>query len=222
MTTLVIAPHPDDEVLGCGGTLLCRNEEGITLGWLIVTTASEYPGWGKQQVSKRDRQIEQVRKRLEISKDHLYCLNLPTTSLDSIPMSQLVTAIGEVINEFRPDELLVPHHGDIHSDHRIVAEACRSCAKWYRNPTVKRMMAYETLSETHQSFDETEMFRPNVFVDISNTLDKKIELLGIYESEMGDHPFPRSSDSVKSLAKFRGSSCGVVAAEAFELVFQRP
>jgi len=221
MKTLIIAPHPDDELLGCGGSLLKWIEQGSTAGWLLITAISEELGWDKAKVQERDREIQQVRAGLSISPENLYSLEFPTTKLDQIPTAQLVGAISEVFKTFQPEEVYVPHANDIHSDHRIIFNAVAACCKWFRYPSVKRILAYETLSETDCNLNSDAVFKPNVFVDITGYLEKKIELLGIYQSEWGEFPFPRSETAVKALANVRGAQSGFMAAEAFQLLRER-
>ena len=221
MKIVVIAPHPDDELLGCGGTLLRRKHEGATLGWMIMTKISEDTGWSKNSVQERKNEIEQVRKGLGVQPEHLFQLGFPTTKLDTFPMGELIAKVSEVFQIFQPEEVFIPHQGDVHSDHRITFEAVSACTKWFRYPSVKRVLAYETLSETEFSLDPSKAFKPNVFVDISLNLEKKLELLNIYSSELGEFPFPRSETTVRALAQFRGSSSGFKSAEGFELLLER-
>ena len=218
---LVIAPHPDDELLGCGGTLLRRKNEGANLGWVIITKISENTGWSKESVRERENEIEQVRKRLGIHPEHLFQLGFPTTKLDTLPMGELIAKVSEVFQIFQPEEVFIPHQGDVHSDHRITFEAVSACTKWFRYPSVKRVLAYETLSETEFSLDSGKAFQPNVFMDISQYIEQKLELLRIYASELGEFPFPRSETAIQALAQFRGSSSGFENAEGFELLLER-
>ena len=218
MKTLVIAPHPDDELLGCGGTLLRRKSEGVTLGWVIITKISEDYGWSTENVRERKNEIEQVRKKLGIQLEHLFQLGFATTRLDTFPMKDLITKVSEVFQSFQPEEVLLPHQGDVHSDHRITFEAVSACTKWFRYPSVKRVLAYETLSETEFSLDPSQTFHPNVFVDISDYIEQKLELLRIYGSELREAPFPRSEKAVGALAQFRGCNSGFEYAEGFELL----
>jgi LmbE family N-acetylglucosaminyl deacetylase len=217
--TLVVAPHPDDELLGCGGTLLRRKSEGSELGWLIVTGISEEHGFSREQVEQRDAEIEQVRTGLGVNQ--LYNLRLPTTRLDTLPMVDLISSFSEVFKDFQPEEVLTPHKGDIHTDHQIVSKAVASCTKWFRHPSIKSVMAYETLSETEFGLEQNETFHPNVFIDIGSFLERKLELLKIYASELSDFPFPRSETNLKVLAQLRGASAGFKAAEAFQLLRER-
>ena len=218
MRSLVIAPHPDDELLGCGGTLLKRVAEEKIVGWILMTTITTEKGWSQEQVEKRNIEIERVRKGLGISADHLYKLDFPAAELDRVPESSLIGSLGSVFNDFRPEEVLLPHPGDIHSDHRITFEAAAACTKWFRYPSVRRILTYETLSETDFGLDQVAgNFRPNLFVDITDHLNQKLALISIYQSEIAEHPFPRSLDSVRAQALLRGAQRGVQAAEAFQL-----
>jgi LmbE family N-acetylglucosaminyl deacetylase len=219
MKTLVIAPHPDDELLGCGGTLLRRAAEGGTIGWLLMTAITEEAGWQPEKVAQRSREIKQVREGLGLHSEHFFPLAFPTAELDSIPMSTLVSRISDVFKQFQPEEVLLPYPGDVHSDHRITFEAACACTKWFRYPSVRRVLAYETPSETDFGIDPRDSgFKPNVFVDISQFIDRKLELMAIYESEMGEFPFPRSEKALRGLAQVRGSQAGFEAAEAFMLI----
>ena len=169
---IVIAPHPDDETLGVGGTLLRRKAEGATIAWVIVTAISIESGWSAEEVKKRDEEIKRVTELYDF--DEVYALNFQTTQLDTIPMSNIVKAISSVFKSFSPDEVFVPHPSDVHTDHRVVFNAVSACTKWFRYPFVKRVLAYETLSETDFGLGTDQAFRPNVFVDIENFFIKKL------------------------------------------------
>jgi len=219
MKILIVAPHPDDEVLGAGGTLLRYKSEGNSIAWLIVTGITEDFGWSPEKISERDGEIAKISKFFNF--DEVYNLRLPTTKLDTLPIGDIIQKISDVIKDFSPDEVLIPHLGDIHTDHQVVHNAVLSCTKWFRYPFVKRILSYETISETDFGLDISRQFIPNVFVDISNFLDDKIKAIEIYSSEMGVFPFPRSKISIESLASYRGSSSGFKAAEAFQLLRER-
>ena len=137
MKILVIAPHPDDELLGCGGTLLRRKSEGAILGWVIMTKISEVTGWSKNSVQERENEIEQVQKGLGVQPEHLFQLGFPTTKLDTFPIEELIAKVSELFHIFQPEEIFIPHRGDVHSDHRITFEGVAACTKWFRYPSVK-------------------------------------------------------------------------------------
>lgn len=216
MRTLVVAPHPDDEVLGVGGTLLRRKAEGATIGWLIMTEMSIDSGWSPQAISQRREEIERIKELFNF--DFVFELGFATTQLDQIPMKDLVATVSRVIRDFEPTEVFVPHHSDIHSDHRVTFDVVASCTKWFRSSSVKRLLAYETLSETDFGFKSNSLFQPNVFLNIENFLTEKIRAMNVYHSEIGDFPFPRSNEAVLALAALRGATSGYKAAEAFELL----
>ena len=216
---LVIAPHPDDETLGCGGTLPRHKEEGDELYWVIVTCISEDMGWPEAAVKKRDAEIDSVAKKYGFS--DVFNFRLPTTKLDTLPIFNLIEKITDVYKKVEPDIIYMPFAHDLHTDHQSIAKAMQSTFKWFRYPHIKKVLMYETPSETEFNFIEKNIFNPNVFVNISDNLDYKIETMKIYESEMGDFPFPRSEKTIRSLAAFRGSQSGFEAAEAFELVYER-
>jgi LmbE family N-acetylglucosaminyl deacetylase len=219
MKTIVIAPHPDDEVLGVGGTLLRRKAEGAKVAWLIVTSIFVESGWSKEQVSQRADEIR--RSTALFGFDDVFELKFPTAQLDRVPMSELVTGIANVFKLYEPEEVFLPHPSDVHTDHRIVFDAAASCTKWFRHPSVKRVLAYETLSETDFGLGTDQGFRPNVFVDIEPFLNEKLRAMDIYASEMGACPFPRSHEVIRALTTLRGAASGFKAAEAFELLRER-
>ena len=219
MKIIVIAPHPDDEVLGVGGTLLRRKAEGATIAWLIVTTITADTGWSEEKIRQRADEIKRVTALFGF--DSVFELNFPTIQLDQVPMSDLVAAISNVFKKFEPEEVFVPHPADVHTDHRMVFDAVASCTKWFRYPSVKRVLAYETLSETDFGLGTSQGFRPNVFVNIEPYLDDKIRAMDIYASEIGEFPFPRSHEAIQALAILRGAASGFKAAEAFELLRER-
>jgi LmbE family N-acetylglucosaminyl deacetylase len=219
MRTLVVAPHPDDEVLGCGGTLLRRKAEGAVLAWLIVTGMTESAGWSAERIRERDAEISTITRHFGF--DEVYNLRLPTTTLDRIPMSDLVAEFSRVFTAFSPTEVLLPHRGDVHTDHRAVFDAGAACCKWFRYPSVQRVLTYETLSETEFGLDRSAAFRPNVFVDVTSVIDRKVAAMEVYRSEVGVFPFPRSVEAIRALAAVRGAASGTAAAEAFELLRER-
>jgi len=219
MKTIVIAPHPDDEVFGVGGTLMRRKAEGAKVAWLIVTGISVETGWSEIKVKQRTDEIKKISALFNF--DSVFELNFPTTQLDQVPMSDLVTAISNAFKNFKPEEVFVPHPSDVHTDHRIVFDAVTSCTKWFRYPSIKRVLAYETLSETDFGLESNKGFWPNVFVDIDPYLANKLRAMNIYLSELEELPFPRSHEAIKALSILRGVASGFKAAEAFQLLRER-
>lgn len=216
---LIISPHPDDEVLGAGGTLLRLKAEGASVAWLIVTSISSDTGWSSEKIKQRAEEIKLITELFGFNS--VFELHFPTTQLDQVPMSDLVKAISNVFKNFEPQELFVPHPSDVHTDHRTVFDAVASCTKWFRHKSVRRVLAYETLSETDFGLGISQGFRPNVFVNIEPYLHDKLRAMDIYKSELGEFPFPRSHKAIEALATLRGTASGFMAAEAFELLRER-
>lgn len=217
---LVVAPHPDDETLGCGGTLLRHKALGDEISWMVVTTISESMGFSRERVRTREQEIERVAQMYQFA--NVYQCSFPTTRLDSLPIGDIVSEFSAIFRELAPQIVYVPYRGDIHTDHAVVFDAVASCTKWFRYPSVQRVLAYETLSETDFLIDsDANGFRPNSFVDISAYLEKKVEIMNIFASEVGEFPFPRSDKAIRALAHVRGTAAGFEAAEAFMLLRER-
>jgi N-acetylglucosamine malate deacetylase 1 len=217
---LVISVHPDDETLGCGGTLLKHKSKGDILNWIIVTNATIEHGWGQELVKNRQKEIDLVGELYGFRK--VIKLEFPTTKLDEIPLSILIAKIGDAITEIEPSIVYVNNRSDIHSDHKIAYNAVMSCTKNFRNPYINRICMYECLSETEFAPALAEnVFIPNVINDISAYMDKKLEIMSVYASEIMPDNFPRSYGAIKALAAYRGSRIGVNYAEAFSLLFEK-
>ena len=216
-TVLAIAPHPDDETLGCGGTLLRHVAEGAVVHWLIVTNVSAEAGYGSERVESRNREIDEVAAAYRFAGVHNLAL-LPA-GLDTLPMGDVVGGVAAVFDMVRPDTVYLPYRGDIHTDHAIVFDAVASCTKWFRYGYVRRVLCYETLSETDFRLNpDLRGFTPNVFVDVADHLGEKLRIMEMFESEVGAFPFPRSGTALRALAQLRGAQSGCEAAEAFMLL----
>ncbi len=211
---LVVSPHPDDETLGCGGTLFKLKENNIELHWLIMTCINN----SHELFLSREKEIDKVQSVFNFSS--VTKLNYNTTQLDSYNLSDIIQSVSETLKKIKPDTLFIPHAGDVHSDHLVTARSIISCSKWFRYGYIKNVYCYETISETDFNIFDVNRFVPSVYMNISNYMDKKINVMGIYESELADHPFPRSVDSIKALAVLRGAQSGHQYAEAFQLLKQ--
>ena len=217
MNVVVVAPHPDDETLGCGGTLLRHIAAADRVHWLIATEMTREVGFSDEAIAKRDREIADVAAGYGLTAVHR--LGFPSTTLDAIPRAVLVRSIGDAFRKIEPTIVYLPHHGDSHTDHAVLHEATIACTKWFRYPSIREVLAYETPSETAWGVGRhVEPFVPTLYIDIAATLGRKLEILATYEGEIGAFPFPRSVDAVRALAMLRGSEAGVGAAEAYVLV----
>lgn len=215
---LVIATHPDDETLGCGGTLLRHAAEGDSLHWLLVSAAHE-PNYSSVQVGTQAEQVEAVKRAYPF--ETLDWLKFPTTELDTMPLNTLVKAIRHVVDRLKPAMVFVPNGTDVHSDHRIVFDAAQAVLKSFsmRLFGVRRMVACEVLSETDAAAHRVGgAFQPNVFVDVTATLERKLEIMALYQSEIQPDPLPRGPSAIRALARYRGATIGVEYAEAFMLM----
>ena len=214
---IVIAAHPDDETLGVGGTLLKHKANGDMIYWLIITNISTLHGFTEERVKSRQIEIEKVNKLYNF--DNFFMLNYPTMTLTGDSLISLVPKISEIFTKVKPEIVYTMNRSDAHSDHRIIFDAVAACTKSFRHPYLKRLLMYECISETEFAPSLPErFFQPNYFVDISEYLLSKLDIMKVYESEIGIHPFPRSLKNIESLATFRGASVGVEYAEAFQLV----
>lgn len=215
-TVLVIAPHPDDEVLGCGGTIVKHSQQGNEVHLCVVTKAYP-PEWPEAEIEKRREEVFKSNEVLGIKKTHF--LDLPTVKLDTIPQKDINALITKVITDVNPEILYIPNKGDVNSDHKIVFNAAMIAVRPRNSTPVQRVLSYETLSETEWSApDPQESFIPNVFVDITATLETKLKAMSQYKLELKEFPHPRSLEAISAQAKLRGSTIGRAAAEAFMLI----
>ncbi|MBE0655614.1 MAG: PIG-L family deacetylase [Bacteroidales bacterium] len=210
---LFIAPHPDDEVLGCGGIIKKLTDRNKNV-WILVITR------GKKEIYSEDK-IQNVRQEalkahtiLGVSKTIFF--DFPAPDLDLVSTSELAMNIVSVINDLEADTIYLPHRGDIHHDHRAVFYAGLVAARPVKNSPVKRIYTYETLSETEWAPPYGEdAFIPNRFVNICNEFPLKLEAMQCFKSQLREFPNSRSLKSIEALANFRGSTVGFTHAEAF-------
>ena len=192
---LVIAVHPDDETLGCGGTLLRHRENCDKIHWLIVTKMTKDRGFSEAQIAKREKQINQVAGVYEF--ESVIKLEIDAGYVDALPTAELVGKIGSAIDRIRPSIVYMPYQFDAHSDHRFVFHSSFAATKSFRYPFIKKVLMMETQSETDFAVAlNAQTFSPNYFVNISNQLRKKISIAKIYQEEFDEHPFPRSTRNI--------------------------
>ncbi len=213
---LILSPHPDDETLGCGGTILKYKKKGWKIDIIFFTKMTNDLFSGKE-IKKRSNEISKISKLYKFNK--IYNFDYPTTSLDQVSDYELISKIKNVLNKSKPNTIFYPSEYDIHSDHNKVSRCFLSNIKSFRFNFIEKVYSYEILSETNFNFKNS--FKPNHFENISNQMNMKIKILKIFKSEIKKHPFPRSLDSVISLAKLRGSQSNYKFAESFELYFSK-
>lgn len=213
---LVVAPHPDDEVLGCGGTMARMAEEGLDVQVAVVTSGRP-PQFSEESVAQVQAEMKRAHAHLGVSQVHM--LGLPAAALDTMAAAELNAAVGQLVREVRPDSLFLPFLGDIHADHQLAFLAAMVAARPRDRRVPSRILCYETLSETNwYAAPMTPAFVPNVHIDIAGTLARKLEAFAMFESQVKPFPDERSITTIEALARLRGSTVFSEAAEAFMLV----
>lgn len=222
MNVLVFAPHPDDEILGCGGTMARHVAAGDEVTVCIVTSGG--PPVYDNSVAVKNGWPHTLYP--EIKKSHALLgvketifLQLPCVLLEQEPRHIVNGKILDVVRQVKPEVVYIPHFGDMQKDHAIVAEAVMVAVRPKYPHKVRAVYAYEALSETEWNIPHAaNAFIPNTFVNIDEYLDKKLAAMECYQSQLGPFPDPRSLDAVRALAMLRGSTMNAKAAEAFMLV----
>lgn len=213
---LVIAPHPDDEILGCGGTMIKHIEAGDEV-YVCIVTKGCMPLFPPELVEKTRTEARTCHHHIGIKKT--FFLDFPAVLIDKENRYDVNGKILDVVKEVKPDEVFIPHWGDMQKDHQIIADACMVALRPKYEPKVKCVYGYETMSETAWNAPNVQNeFIPNVYVDISEQLDKKMEALGFFNTQISQFPDARSLEAVEALAKYRGALMHMKAAEAFVLI----
>lgn len=221
---LVVAPHADDETIAMGGTIARCSSEGHSVVVAVLTGHGEnerHPIWPESAWDKVREECQLACKILGV--EQVLFRELPAACLDTVPVWQINSIVDEVLKEVEPDEVYIPFAFDLHKDHRIINYAVQVATRPYLEKArkIKRILAYETLSETHLATPYLEAaFQPNFFVNIEATLEKKLEAMRCYGSQLQPANMPRSINALKNLAKYRGSHIGCSAAEAFIVLGQ--
>lgn len=213
---LVVAPHPDDEILGCGGTIARLAQAGHDVDVCLVTRGQP-PAFDAQGVEQVLAEMAGAHARIGVRRCHH--LDFPAAALEGVPAARLNAALAEVVSRVRPDTLLLPFLGDIHRDHQLAFLGAMVAARPRDEHAPARILCYETLSETNWYAPPTSpAFIPNLFVDIAATLALKLEAFAMFASQVKAFPDERSLQTVESLARVRGSSVYLEAAEAFMVI----
>ena len=222
MTVLVVAAHPDDEVLGCGGTITRLAQEGHDVYIAIlgegITSRYQQREQADQVVVEalhaRSRQVAEL-----LGARDLFLYNLPDNRFDTVPLLDVIKIVEELVERLQPQVIYTHHGGDLNVDHVVVHRAVLTATRPVAGCPVREICAFEVPSSTEWAFGQFQsVFRPNVFVDISATLETKVQAMALYESEARPFPHPRSPDALRAIAQRWGSAVGVEAAEVFELV----
>jgi LmbE family N-acetylglucosaminyl deacetylase len=217
MKVLVVAPHPDDEVLGIGGTIARLSGEGNEVTAAIVTKGWE-PLFSDSFVEKGRAEARKANEILGVKS--LRFMDLPVTKLNQIPINELNKKFDRLIEEEKPGMVFLPFYGDRHEDHRQVFNACMVALRpGAQRKYLQRILCYETISETHWSAPYIEpSFEPQLWVDISKHLSTKLQAVQKYQSQLQPEPNARSLEAITALAKWRGSTAGMFSAECFVVI----
>ena len=221
-SVLVVAAHPDDEVLGCGGTMARLANEGheVRIAILAEGMTSRY----QQREQANQKQLSHLHSNAQQAADkvrakELVLCKLPDNRLDTVPLLEVVKVVEDLIEKFSPVVIYTHHPGDLNVDHGVVHRAVLTATRPFPGQRVREIYAFEVPSSTEWAFQSLEpSFRPSVFVDISATLETKVSALACYDTETRKFPHPRSPEAVRAIAMRWGSVAGFQAAEAFELI----
>ena len=223
MNILIFAAHPDDEVLGVGGSIAKWAHEGHTVDIKILAEGvtsrdiTRDASIRKDDLDQLNMCAQEVSKILGANSTELF--NLPDNRMDSLDLLDVVKIIEDCIIKHDAEMIVTHHYGDLNVDHKIIHDAVLTAARPQPGSKVKRILTFETLSSTEwQSISKNNPFYPNWYENITNFLDIKIDALKAYSDEMRDFPHARSFEAVKALSQYRGSNIGVVSAEAFMMI----
>ncbi|QRM56440.1 PIG-L deacetylase family protein [Sinorhizobium sp. BG8] len=216
--TLVIAPHPDDEVLGAGGTMARLAAEGNDVFVAIVTQALP-PAFPAGTVARAKAEAGEAHRLLGVRET--FWLGFPAAGIAETAHSALNAALLELVQKLRPQTLLVPFIGDMHIDHQLIFLSSLVSARPHQAEYPRLVLAYETVSETNWNAPYvTPSFVPNVYVDVADHLETKLSAMKAYASQVREAPHERSIETLKALATLRGATVMRRAAEAFVLIRQ--
>ena len=217
---LVVAAHPDDELLGCGGTLIKLAKKNCKIYTLFFTdgVSARSNKFAQKAINRKNNALKAL-KIMGVSKSKF--LSYPDNALDTVPLIKIVREIEQVIKIFKPDTILTHSNVDLNIDHEIVSRAVVTASRPKPNFCVKNILLFETLSSTEWNFyNKKKSFNPNYFIDITSTINGKIKAAKSYKNEINAWPHPRSIKGIQNLAKYRGQSVGLKYAEAFYLLRQ--
>ncbi len=212
---LVIAAHPDDEILGCGGTIF-KLKKNNRFKIIFLTNGVSARSINQNKISIRKKECEKLFKYLKIEKPTFF--DFPDNQLDSVPLLKIVKKIEKVIKSFKPEIVFTHYENCLNIDHQITYKATITACRPIRNISVKKILSFEVLSSTEWGIYKKKTFQPNYYFKIDNEFKNKIKAMKFYKSELKKYPHSRSLIAIEALAKFRGISSGFKYAEGFVLV----
>jgi len=216
-TVMVVAAHPDDEVLGCGGTIARHVAEGDVVHVVFMTSGvGSRKSRLAKEIEERNKSRDKALKILGVSSAHSF--DFPDNKMDSLPLLDIVQPLESLLDKVRPSIVYTHHYGDLNVDHRVTHQAVITASRPLPQSFVREVYAFEVISSTEWFFGRENIFIPNVFVDISDYVDTKQKAIRAYDFEMRDPPHSRSYQHLKSLTEHRGFSVGLNMSESFFLL----
>lgn len=211
---LVVAAHPDDEVIGCGGTLIRHNNRGDEIFIIFMTN-----GEGSRKITKIKNRLKSAKKVCKyLGVKEFFFFNFPDNAMDTIPLLKIVKKLETIIKKIKPNIIYTHHYGDLNIDHKIVNQAVLTATRPEPGNTVKNIFSFEINSSTEWNFANRSIFNPTYFTDITGQIEKKKELLDIYIDEMRQKNHSRSKESIINLSKLRSKIVGLKHVESFEVL----
>ena len=213
---LILSPHADDEILGCGGFISKYSKQNYDINVVILSNANKGVEIYSAKLIKKIRNEAKLANNL-IGTKKLYFENLPALNLNKYPAYKISKIINKYLNKIKPEIILIPSSNDIHDDHKIIFKAAKVATRFIKKSNLKKILSYEVVSETEWNENE-KVFNPNYFVSLSKSeINNKIKAFLKYKSQVKKFPHPRSKEGIKNLSKFRGGSVFMEHAEAFKV-----
>ena len=217
-TILIVAAHPDDEVLGCFGTVAKLIRQGHEAYTLILSGGKTSRG-NIQQFEIDNLRKEMLKANELIGIKEVFQADFPDNAFDTVPLLNIIKKIEEIKNIVKPSIIFTHHIGDMNIDHQITHKAVLTATRPMQDEPVKTIYSMEIPSSTEwNSYSKDSIFVPNTFFDISETIEQKIEAMAIYNSELREYPHPRSLEFIREMAKYNGVKVGLKYSENFRLV----
>ena len=214
---LILSPHADDEILGCGGLITKYTKKNYQISVLILTNA--HKGAPEIYSEKKIHQIrnEAIKANNFIGTKKLFFENLPALNLSNYPIYKITNVLNKYLDDIKPEILLIPSSNDIHDDHKIIFRAAKVAARTNKKSKLKKILSYEVLSETEWNENE-QAFSPNYYVSLSKAdINNKVKAFLKYKTQIKKYPHPRSKEGIINLSKVRGSNVFLNYAEAFKV-----